>query len=236
VLSDVTRMGVMLCAQGLRHAGQTILAAPPAPTATRSRGGSSAFAEVEAALSTLPSSSAALLRAAFTLVTRMAQPAPAQAIQPGVSTVRYWQEAVERLGLVLPAVELPGGPGSEQACAAAKQKLLQLQGRVQQGLQDALAKVASTSSNGGSSRSAGVDSGDVAVAGSTPDQRSGSGVLGAATAAVAQQMEALGEALCAQLPLARCCNNPGCVELRGASELQLVGGKGSVCSRCRWVA
>jgi hypothetical protein len=46
---------------------------------------------------------------------------------------------------------------------------------------------------------------------------------------------ALGEALCAQFPLPHCCNNPGCVELRGASELQLVGGKGCVCSRCRWV-
>ncbi|KAF6259866.1 hypothetical protein COO60DRAFT_1638062 [Scenedesmus sp. NREL 46B-D3] len=42
-------------------------------------------------------------------------------------------------------------------------------------------------------------------------------------------MVALGGALAAQ-PLPHCCNNPGCVELRGASELQLVGGKGCVCA------
>jgi hypothetical protein len=51
---------------------------------------------------------------------------------------------------------------------------------------------------------------------------------------IAQQIVALGGALCAQFPLPHCCNNPGCVELRGASELQLVGRKGCVCSRCRW--
>jgi hypothetical protein len=51
----------------------------------------------------------------------------------------------------------------------------------------------------------------------------------------AEQVEKFGEALCAQFPLPHCCNNPGCVELRGASELLLVGGKGCVCSRCRWV-
>jgi hypothetical protein len=50
-----------------------------------------------------------------------------------------------------------------------------------------------------------------------------------------QQLVQLGQALCAQLPVPLCCNNPGCVELRGASEQQLVAGKGSVCSRCRWV-
>jgi hypothetical protein len=94
----------------------------------------------------------------------------------------------------------------------------------------------SSSGSGSSSsgtKSAGVVSGDcdsssdVDAAGSTPD-------LGATTAAIAQQMLALGKALCAQLPLPHCCNNPGCVELRGASELQLVGGKSCVCSRCRW--
>jgi hypothetical protein len=122
------------------------------------------------------------------------------------------------------------------------QQLLQLQGHLQQGLQDAVGMVAGSSSNS-SIRSAGVDSGDCdssggVAAGSAPDQlqqlQSSSDDLCAATAATAQQMVALGEALCAQFPLAHCCNNPGCVELRGASELQLVGGKGCVCSRCRW--
>jgi hypothetical protein len=50
------------------------------------------------------------------------------------------------------------------------------------------------------------------------------------------RLVACGEALAALCPVLLCCNNPGCVELRGASELQLVAGKGSVCSRCRLVA
>jgi hypothetical protein len=49
------------------------------------------------------------------------------------------------------------------------------------------------------------------------------------------RLVACGEALAALCPVPLCCNNPGCLELRGASELQLVAGKGSVCSRCRWV-
>jgi hypothetical protein len=50
---------------------------------------------------------------------------------------------------------------------------------------------------------------------------------------VGPKLIACGKALAALCPVALCCNNPGCVELRGASELQLVAGKGSVCSRCR---
>jgi hypothetical protein len=52
---------------------------------------------------------------------------------------------------------------------------------------------------------------------------------------VGARLMACGEALAALRPVPLCCNNPGCVELRGASELQLVAGKGSQCSRCRWV-
>jgi hypothetical protein len=52
---------------------------------------------------------------------------------------------------------------------------------------------------------------------------------------LAPKLAACGEALAALCPVPLCCNNPGCVELREASELQLVAGKGSVCSRCRWV-
>jgi hypothetical protein len=58
--------------------------------------------------------------------------------------------------------------------------------------------------------------------------------LVAAAASIMQHRKALAEALCTQFPLTCCCNNPGCTELRGASELQLVGGKGCV-PRCRWV-
>jgi hypothetical protein len=50
---------------------------------------------------------------------------------------------------------------------------------------------------------------------------------------LSQRLVACGEALAALCPVPLCCNNPSCTELRGASEPQLVAGKGSVCSRCR---
>jgi hypothetical protein len=53
--------------------------------------------------------------------------------------------------------------------------------------------------------------------------------------ALGQRLVSCGGALVALCPVPLCCNNPGCVELRGASELQLVGGKGTVCSLCRCV-
>jgi hypothetical protein len=53
---------------------------------------------------------------------------------------------------------------------------------------------------------------------------------------LSQQLVACGEALAALCPVPLCCNSPGCTELRGASEPQLVAGKGCVCSRCKWVA
>jgi hypothetical protein len=161
------------------------------------------------------------------------------------SAIKEWSVKVAWLGSVLPAVELPGGPGSEQACAAARQQLLQLQSRLQQDMQEVVVKLgidsndssSGSSSSGSASAGGGVSDGssDVPAAGSTPAQlqQSSSDFLDAAMPAIAQQMVALGEALCAQFPLPHCCNNPGCVELRGASELQLVGGKGCVCSRCR---
>jgi hypothetical protein len=236
VSSNVARMGMVFNAQGLWHAGQAILGGSPTPTANSSGAGSSAVAAE-------PTATGRAAAAGAPTAT------PAQAFELSVVQLLSWIEAVHGLGLALPAVELPGGPASEQACAAARQQLLQLQGRLQQGLQDALAKAACSSSNSSSSSSggtktAGVKSGDcdgssdVAAAGSTPDQvqQSDSVDLAAALPAIAPQMVALGEALCAQFPVPHCCNNPGCVELRGASELQLVGGKSCVCSRCRWVA
>jgi hypothetical protein len=139
--------------------------------------------------------------------------------------LRGCRRAACHLGATLPTVELPGGPGSEQACAAARQQLLTLQAGLQQGLDAAVldsTAAGSSSSSGSGSDTAGASEGSTAV-----DM--------AAVPGLAQQLVVLGGALCAQLPLPYCCNNPGCVELRGASELQLVGGKGTVCSRCRWV-
>jgi hypothetical protein len=48
-----------------------------------------------------------------------------------------------------------------------------------------------------------------------------------------QRLVCCGDALAALCPVPLCCNNPGCVELRGSSEQQLVGGKGTLCSKCR---
>jgi hypothetical protein len=50
---------------------------------------------------------------------------------------------------------------------------------------------------------------------------------------VSQQMSAVGLAMCAELPVPWCCNNPDCTNMAGVSELQLVGGESCVCGGCR---
>jgi hypothetical protein len=50
-----------------------------------------------------------------------------------------------------------------------------------------------------------------------------------------QRLVRCGEALAALCPVPLCCNNSSCVELRGSSERELVGGKGTLCSICRCV-
>jgi hypothetical protein len=47
------------------------------------------------------------------------------------------------------------------------------------------------------------------------------------------QLQAVGAALCAKLPLPWLCNNPECMSAEGASELQLVGGRSCVCGGCK---
>jgi hypothetical protein len=51
-------------------------------------------------------------------------------------------------------------------------------------------------------------------------------------AGYAQQLAALGEALCA-VTHKQSCNNPSCGNISGPSELQLVKGRSNTCSRCR---
>ncbi|WIA28887.1 hypothetical protein OEZ86_011411 [Tetradesmus obliquus] len=51
--------------------------------------------------------------------------------------------------------------------------------------------------------------------------------------AVAQQLEAFGAAVAAQVPVKLCCNRPGCSNLEQLSESALVGGKGNICSGCK---
>jgi hypothetical protein len=245
VSSNVACLGVVLRALGLRHAGQIILGVLPAATVAGGSAGSSAVVDEAAEVG-----SAAAAESPAATPTHASEVSKDAQVSAVLMHLRVCEQAVHGLGIALPAVELPGGPGSEQACAAARQQLLQLQGRLQQDMQDALGNMdsSSSSSSGGGRGSAGVgssgdgvgssecgSSSDVFAAGISPDQlqQSSSEFLDAALPGIAQQMVALGEALCAQFPLPHCCNNPGCVELRGASELQLVGGKGCVCGRCR---
>jgi hypothetical protein len=141
--------------------------------------------------------------------------------------MKVWAGAVGWLAPVLAAVQLPGAAGSEAACAAARQQLMQLQGRLQQDLQDAVGKLGAGSSS--------IGSGEQTAGQPWVDDDALATIVAAALPSIAQQMVVFGHALCTQVPLPYCCNNPGCTELRGASELQLVGGKGCVCARCRWV-
>jgi len=50
---------------------------------------------------------------------------------------------------------------------------------------------------------------------------------------VCQQLQEVGTALCNALPVPWLCNNPGCTNMAGASELQLIGGRSCVCWGCR---
>jgi hypothetical protein len=48
-----------------------------------------------------------------------------------------------------------------------------------------------------------------------------------------EMLQGVGEAICSKVPVPWMCNNPGCTNMAGASELQLVGGKACVCGGCR---
>jgi hypothetical protein len=50
---------------------------------------------------------------------------------------------------------------------------------------------------------------------------------------LAQRLQQLGAAVISQLPQPHCCNNPGCRNLGGLSEQQLVSNRGSRCSSCK---
>jgi hypothetical protein len=180
--------------------------------------------------------------------------ASAAGVTPRLGQVRAWSDWSRSIASFLqqPAAQLPGGAGSDKACAAAKQKLLLLQRRLDKRLQAAAVLLAGTeaataagkSSSSSSNSSSGTTVGSSAQA-CTSVAASGSGgaeaerqlivITSRATAmpGVLQAGRALALVLVTQCPLPYCCNNPGCVELRGARELQLVGGKGTVCSRCR---
>jgi hypothetical protein len=89
----------------------------------------------------------------------------------------------------------------------------------------------SGSSSDDSSSNSDGSTGDGAISVSRP-----TAILAALLPDVGQRLVACGKALAALCPVPLCCNNPGCVELRGVSERQLVGGPGTRCSNCRWVS
>jgi hypothetical protein len=129
---------------------------------------------------------------------------------------------------LLPAVQLPGAAGGEKACAKALEQLQQQCTQLREQV-ETLNDVLDEAGIGWEApfylckAPSGI--------GEKLPQR-----VAAAAMQLGQPLVQFSEALCAQLPVPLCCNNPGCVELRGASEQQLVAGKGSVCSRCRWGA
>jgi hypothetical protein len=55
----------------------------------------------------------------------------------------------------------------------------------------------------------------------------------AALAALGQQLEMFGAAVCAQLPVQQCCNYHLCCNVAKHSELELVSGKSCVCGSCK---
>jgi hypothetical protein len=111
-------------------------------------------------------------------------------------------------------------PGSATAVTSAQQELLSLLPGLQLNLVDVQLALESASK---------------AAADASTGASSGQTVTSAVTAllpGLGGRLVACGEALAALCPVPLCCNNPGCVELRGASELQLVKVKGSRCSQC----
>jgi hypothetical protein len=122
---------------------------------------------------------------------------------------------------LLPALQLPGVPGCEEACSAAQQQLAQ-QCKQLQAQSDSLTDAANEAELQLYLH--------IPCAAAVEQLPQG---LAAAVSEYSQQLLQFGEVLCAQLPVPLCCNNPGCESVAGASEQLLVAGKGSVCSRCK---
>lgn len=129
-------------------------------------------------------------------------------------------EGVGALQQLLPAADLPAG--SEMRAYERQQLLKKLKALQQQlvATQDAL-RAAS-----------GAESADADRGSSSSSQASAAALL-VLLPRLSQRLVACGEALAALCPVLLCCNNPGCIELRGASEQQLVSHRDSLCSRCR---
>jgi hypothetical protein len=149
------------------------------------------------------------------------------------SLTSCFRDCLEGAAFVHTAISTWILPGGCKVPAVMQQRLVQ---ELQQLQQEAAAAAAAQAALGCNSK---ADAAEAAAGAATNGSASSSSssnsteTFAALLPGLGGRLVACGEALAALCPVPLCCNNPGCVELRGASELQMVAGKGSVCSRCR---
>jgi hypothetical protein len=123
---------------------------------------------------------------------------------------------------LLHRVQLPGAPVSEAACEAARQQL-----------QQQLAEVAEITLAYNCVFAEAKKVGQLHVSGGSEQLVTQLQRVGKGLPSLGQQLVLFAEAVCAQLSVALCCNNPNCQELRGATEQRLLPAE-SVCPGCKW--
>jgi hypothetical protein len=162
----VVHVAVHLVARGMQLAGRTlgevlvtaeggVAVTAPVPTTDKAQLNSLATLQpCSAAAADVEDDSRAQVVA--TIMSQRLGPMYTSSAYTGSALLRSSTPAMQWLAEVLPAVELPGGPGSEQACAAARQQLLQLQGCLQQDLQEAVEVMDSSRAFGTAEASSGA--------------------------------------------------------------------------------
>jgi hypothetical protein len=118
---------------------------------------------------------------------------------------------LEAAAAAVAGAKAPSGAPAAAAAAARVQEL------AQQGQEVAAALTAYTSSSSSSTAAGSVLEAAAAVM---------TGDLG-------QQLQRFAAGVCALLPVRLCCNSPLCYNMGKVSELQLAGGKGTICSACK---
>jgi hypothetical protein len=140
---------------------------------------------------------------------------------------------------LLPSLQLPGAPGAEEACSAARQQLQQQSGQLLLQCAQQLRALLQLLTPGNPQTQAAADGApmvtlyvyctDCAMPVGVPCS------MVPLLLSCGQQLVQFADAVCVQFPVAVCCNNPACSELYGLSEQQLVAGKACKCSCCRCV-
>jgi hypothetical protein len=176
---------------------------------------------------TLQSCWLVLLGRVLLVISRAAACQVQGAVPSGLLTEQQHDESTSTLKRLLESASciskavqcLNQGPAAASAAA--------ITAEAQQQLQQQAASLVSSSSQ------------ELQIGGQIPSGRSLQYMKQLSGTALQQQMQQLGEALVAQLPLPYCCNNPGCGCCEQLSEQKLVQKAGSRCSGCttaRWVA